>query len=109
MFSTGYVDGDYIGVDCYYYIVIGYYGCGGGESGLDIGIGSLWLFVIEKSYCEMLGKTFHSVYNFLDFLFLRSLYSLDKPVNLSFIFSLRKPGSYCVLYKTLFPFIMLNF
>ena len=41
MFSTGYVDGDYIGVDSYYYIVIDYYGCGGGESGLDIGIGSL--------------------------------------------------------------------
>ncbi len=41
MFSTGYVDGDYIGADCYYYIVIGYYGCGEGESGLDIGIVTL--------------------------------------------------------------------
>jgi hypothetical protein len=41
MLSTGYGSGYYIVVDCYYYIVIGYYGCGGGLSGLVIGIGSL--------------------------------------------------------------------
>ena len=43
MVSTGCGGGYYIGVDCYYYIVIGYYGCDGGgeESGLAIGIGSL--------------------------------------------------------------------
>lgn len=57
--------------------MIGYYGGGGGESGVAIGIELLLSVVIEKSYCEMLGKTFHSVYNFLECLFLRSYYLLD--------------------------------